>query len=126
MGRLTFLPVGSRAANSLKSIQPRADFFFFLNHIMWFLKVHRAILKPAITGGGRARGGGAVFNNRGIIYPVMALTTAQRPPGRDQSRSQQIRHTQQLSHTLFSTVRPYDALPLRDPWLGSFSQQPNQ
>ena len=31
----------------------------------------------------------------------MALTTAQRPPGRDQSRSQQIRHTQQLSHTRF-------------------------
>lgn len=36
-------------------------------------------------GGERAKGGG-VFNNRGIIHPVMALTTAQRPPGRDQSR----------------------------------------
>lgn len=74
-------------------------------------------------GGGRGRGGGLQVS---IIYPVMALTTTQRPTGRDQSRSQQIRHTQQLSHTLVSAVRLYDAQPLREPSLGSFLHQSNQ
>lgn len=54
----------------------------------------------------------------------MALTTTQRPPGRDQSRSQQIRHTQQLSQTLL-TIRQCDAPPLHQPGPGSLWHQSN-
>lgn len=39
---------------------------------------------------------GEVTNNRGIICPVMALTTAQRPLGRDHSTSQKIRRERRL------------------------------
>lgn len=54
-----FTPVGSRAENNLNlstlsRLSGRLFFYFFLNHIMWFLKkkVHPAMLRPVITGGG--------------------------------------------------------------------------
>lgn len=54
--------------------------------------------KAAIAGGERTRGQGGLSNNRGIIYPVMALTTTQRLPGRDH-----IRHTHTHTHSGFRT-----------------------
>lgn len=93
------------------------------SHNVVLKKVHPALLRLVKMGGENE---GEVFNNRGIIYPVMALTTKQRPPGRDQSRSQQIRHTQQLSHTLLATIGSYDAVPLHKPSLRSFSHQLDQ
>lgn len=56
----------------------------------------------------------------------MVLTATQRPPGRDQSRSQKIRRTQQLSHTQLSAVRQHDGQSLHEPRPRSFSRQSNQ
>lgn len=53
--------------------------------------MHGALLRPLA--------GGAFYNKRGIISPVMALTKTQRAPEGDPKRSEHIGHTAVFTHS---------------------------